>query len=227
MGRDGYHIFQGSRGGNDTRLHCLGTVEISGFVFVFVFRYTLVTFDSRLSFYSLSLFWLVHRFMGMGDMRMLIASLPRGAVAGWGDLDAQRNHGMRSCFLFEIDILGVSRGTCDRPYCVGNGLPFLSMSYIDSTLVLFTLSYLHSLPLLLFVSSIEFPLNGRPRRLMFVLKIVALLSLFNNISPLCILITQCLCYHGCEICFDPDCVPAYNFRMLSVVRAGCIRYILG
>jgi hypothetical protein len=68
MGRDGYHIFQGSRGGNDTRLHCLGTVEISGFVFVFVFRYTFVTFDSRLSFYSLSLFWLVHRFMGMGDM---------------------------------------------------------------------------------------------------------------------------------------------------------------
>jgi hypothetical protein len=62
------HFFQGSRGGNDTRLHCLGTVEISGFVFVFVFRYTFVTFDSRLSFYSLSLFWLVHRFMGMGDM---------------------------------------------------------------------------------------------------------------------------------------------------------------
>jgi len=29
-------FFQGSRGGNDTRLHCLGTVEIPGFVF-FVF----------------------------------------------------------------------------------------------------------------------------------------------------------------------------------------------
>lgn len=77
--------------------------------------------------------------------------------SGWlGGLDAQRNHGMRSCFLFEIDILGVSRGTCDRPYCVGNGLPFLSMSYIDSTLVLFTLSYLHSLPLLLLSRLLNF-----------------------------------------------------------------------
>lgn len=30
LGRDGFHIcfYQGSRGGNDTRLHCLGTVEI-------------------------------------------------------------------------------------------------------------------------------------------------------------------------------------------------------
>lgn len=35
LGRDGFHIsFQGSRGGNDTRLHCLGTVEISGLCFV-------------------------------------------------------------------------------------------------------------------------------------------------------------------------------------------------
>lgn len=43
-----------------------------------------MTFDSRLSLIHYLLFGLYIGFMGMGDMRILIASLPRGEVAGWG-----------------------------------------------------------------------------------------------------------------------------------------------
>lgn len=49
MGRDGYHIFQGSRGGNDTRLHCLGTIAISGFGFGSLLVSLHLVFNSRLS----------------------------------------------------------------------------------------------------------------------------------------------------------------------------------
>lgn len=84
-GRDGYHVFQGSRGGNDTRLHCLGTIAISGFVFLFFFCWFVAPGFQFSSILHLTLSGLYIGFLlGMGDTRILITSLPRGAVAGWG-----------------------------------------------------------------------------------------------------------------------------------------------
>lgn len=42
-GGNGYH-FQGSRGGNDTRLHCLGTVEYLGLLFIALLQSTFLIF---------------------------------------------------------------------------------------------------------------------------------------------------------------------------------------
>jgi hypothetical protein len=101
LGRDGFHIsFQGSRGGNDTRLHCLGTVEISGLCFV-LFCFSRL----HLGFVLLGFFFLYIGFIGgMGDTRYSLLPCHGMWLVGFG---CERNHGMRSCFLFEIDILGV------------------------------------------------------------------------------------------------------------------------
>lgn len=62
--------FQGSRGGNDTRLHCLGTVELSGFV-------------RAICTLLFILFWFfLYIGMGMGDTRYNYF-LATGAVAVW------------------------------------------------------------------------------------------------------------------------------------------------
>jgi hypothetical protein len=70
--------FQGSRGGNDTRLHCLGTVAISGFVFhecCTLFVYCL--FFGHGSFLSCTSVrgWVTR------DTHCFLAT---GVVAGWG-----------------------------------------------------------------------------------------------------------------------------------------------
>jgi hypothetical protein len=79
-----HYLFQGSRGGNDTRLHCLGTVEISGMCFAFVF-FSYYPLFAPWSVFVLLGFFLVHRFLfgeGMGDTRYSL--LPcHGDVAGW------------------------------------------------------------------------------------------------------------------------------------------------
>lgn len=56
-GGNGYH-FQGSRGGNDTRLHCLGTVEYLG-----LFFYCFVTF---FVYFFLIFLWIVSLYIGLG-----------------------------------------------------------------------------------------------------------------------------------------------------------------
>jgi hypothetical protein len=75
-GGNGYH-FQGSRGGNDTRLHCLGTVEYV-WVAIFIASCHLL----RLLFFLLFLFltdcFLCTSDSGIGEQR---ASLP--LVCGW------------------------------------------------------------------------------------------------------------------------------------------------
>lgn len=49
-GGNGYH-FQESRGGNDTRLHCLGTVEYLGLFFIAVLPSTCLIFYGLFSLY--------------------------------------------------------------------------------------------------------------------------------------------------------------------------------
>jgi hypothetical protein len=85
-GGNGYH-FQGSRGGNDTRLHCLALLNILGcFYFVtFYFAYLLRIVS-------------VHGIWGLVNN----ASLP--LVCGWLGLVAKPWDA--ELFLFEIDILG-------------------------------------------------------------------------------------------------------------------------
>jgi hypothetical protein len=133
MGRDGYHIFQGSRGGNDTRLHCLGTVEISGIVLVLFLLHLveLVRFSFILFFHIL--FGL---YIGLwGWVTCEYSLLPCHGCSGWlGVWLRSETMGCGVVFCLKSISWGSSRGTCDRPYCVENGLLLLPMSYIDSTL---------------------------------------------------------------------------------------------
>jgi hypothetical protein len=78
--------FQGSRGGNDTRLHCLGTVAISGFVFhecCTLFVYCL--FFGHGSFLSCT------SVRGVGDTRYSL--LPCHGCSGWLGLVASETIG--------------------------------------------------------------------------------------------------------------------------------------
>lgn len=86
MGRDGYHIFFKDLEAETIHvciawalLQYLGSVLFSFAGFVAPgFQFSSILFFDP--------FWLVHRFSfgEMGDTRILITSLPRGAVAGWG-----------------------------------------------------------------------------------------------------------------------------------------------
>ena len=62
-GGNGYH-FQGSRGGNDTRLHCLGTVEYLGLFFIALL--------SSLIFYGL---FLCTWNLGIGEQHFLATGM--------------------------------------------------------------------------------------------------------------------------------------------------------
>ena len=79
-GGNGYH-FQGSRGGNDTRLHCLGTVEYLGLLFIALSLSTSIIFSFFMDCFS------VHRIWGLVNN----ASLP--LVCGWWDLVASETVG--------------------------------------------------------------------------------------------------------------------------------------
>jgi hypothetical protein len=100
-GRDGYQ-FSGSRGGNDTRLHCLGTVEYLGFFFI-------TCTSSGLFFSLLSLLRIVSLYIGSGLGETRYSLLPCHLVCGWLGLVRAKP---LACGVvsFEIDILGVSRG---------------------------------------------------------------------------------------------------------------------
>lgn len=91
--------------------------------------------------------FLVHRFIrrGMGDTRYsLLPCHGDKWLVGFG---CERNHGMRSCSLFEIDILGVcflwnlSRG--NRPsalkmgFIIITGCPFLVVFILDHVFIFF------------------------------------------------------------------------------------------
>lgn len=142
--------FQGSRGGNDTRLHCLGTVAISGFVFILscVHHPSLLFILVIFSGYGFPYFPVYRFYIGlrMGDTRYSLLSCH--GYSGWLGLVASETMCLRSCFLFELDILGVSRGffwASPRPY-VENGLYVI--------LIVFFLSL---------IASVTSPLEGSTR----------------------------------------------------------------
>lgn len=90
--------FQGSRGGNDTRLHCLGSVEIPGFVFGLFFALIILVYlvflyiglgigDTRSSLLTCrGCGWLglvVSETMGCGVVSL--KSISWGSLAVWGE----------------------------------------------------------------------------------------------------------------------------------------------
>jgi hypothetical protein len=96
-GGNGYH-FQGSRDGNDTRLHCLGTVEYLGLLFFF-----------SIAFHLLRLFssFIVSLYIGFGGL-VNNPSLP--LVCGWLGLVASETMGCGVVPVLKSISLGVSRG---------------------------------------------------------------------------------------------------------------------
>lgn len=98
-------FIQGSRGGNDKRLHCLGTVEISGMCFLVAFYCVFVSLcrfcTSDFLFCFMGFSFLVHRFYdgGMGDTRYSFTSLPRGC--GWLGLVASETMGCGVAFCLK------------------------------------------------------------------------------------------------------------------------------
>lgn len=102
--------------GNDTRLHCLGTVEPLGFCFDFFHRHYDQHICADPCCLLFALLFPVYRFGGLMT-RDTYCFLATGAVAGWVWLRAKL-WDAELFSLFEIDILGVSRGFWARyrPY---------------------------------------------------------------------------------------------------------------